>query len=497
VVPRRFLVTEIVPKLLPALFFHILREGLKRKIAPLAPMIRIQKNEMTNAECFDHGRISRPWKRSQGLGFQQSGTFRMKVKVALQLVVTVASFILVSPAVAADHVAWLGAFGHVPTAYNLSPPATVTGRDGTLRTAPPGYAPLSPYPAETTVREVVRSSTAARAIRIRFSNEFANRALRIGEAHIALASENGEIVPGSDHVLTFAGQRNAVIPAGAPLLSDAVDWAIPALTKFAVTVFYPDETVPPAHTLYALNAWAAPGNQAGAQTLADAVVARSGNHLSELDIAPQEERHTVVCLGDSITEGVASTVGAFRGWPDRLAERLQASSSTRGWSVVNAGIGSNRLLHDTPSTNALSRFDRDVLGVPGVMKVIILLGINDIQYSRRNPSEAVSADDMMAAMEQLIARAHARGVGVIGGTITAFEGSSSFSPEGEAARTKVNEWIRNSGAFDGVIDFDRATRDPLHPTQLLGAADSGGHLHPNDVGYAMMGDAIDLKLFPR
>ncbi len=397
----------------------------------------------------------------------------------------------------AAQLVWLGAFGHVPTAYNHSPPVMTIGRDGNPRAVPAGYAPLPAYHAGTTVREVVRLSIAARAIRIRFSNEFAGKELHLGEAHIALASENGAIVPGSDHVLSFAGRQNAVIPAGAPLLSDPVDWPVPALSKLAVTVFYPDETVPPAHTLYALNSWAAPGNQADAQTLMDAIAARSGNHLSEIDVVPDGGSYTVVCFGDSITEGVASTSGAFRGWPDRLAERLQSSRSTRGWSVVNAGIGSNRLLHDTPSTSALSRFDRDVLAVPGVAKVIILLGINDIQYSRRNPAEAVSADEIIAAMAQLVARAHARGVEAIGGTITAFEGSSSYTPEGEAARTKVNEWIRNSGAFDGVVDFDRATRNPLHPGQLLGAADSGGHLHPNDDGYAMMSDAVDLRFFTR
>jgi lysophospholipase L1-like esterase len=419
----------------------------------------------------------------------------MTSKFTLFLVLAIAT--LSSGSSVSAQAAWLGAFGNAPTTYNLTPPTTTTGRDGNPRTVQPGYAPLPPYRAATTVREFVRVSAAARAIRIRFSNEFANGALRMGEAHAALASENGEIVPGSDHVLTFAGQRGAVIPPGAPLLSDPLDWPIPALAKLSVTVFYPDETVPPAHTLYTLNAWAAPGNQSTAQVLTDAVTARSGNHLSEIDIVPQVARHTVVCLGDSITEGVASTVGVFRGWVDRLADRLQADPATRGWSVVNAGIGSNRLLHDTPSTNALSRLDRDVLGVPGVAKVIILLGINDIQYGRRNPAEAVSADAMIAALGQLIARSHARGIEVIGGTITPFEGSSSYSPEGEAARLQVNEWIRKSGAFDGIVDFDRATRDPLHPGQLLGVADSGGYLHPNDAGYAMMGDAIDLKLFPR
>lgn len=407
------------------------------------------------------------------------------------------SLILMSSPAGAAQDNWLGAFGHAPTAYNLLPPSTVVAADGSSRTVPANFSPLPAYPAQTTVRQIVRLSAPARAMRLRLSNEFSSKKLQIGEAHIALASENGEIVPGSDRVLTFAGQRAAAIPAGAPLLSDPVEWTAPALTKLAITVYYPSETVPPAHTVFVLDAWAAPGNQAAAQSLTGAARARTGNHFSQIDILSPTADATVVCIGDSITEGVGSTVGAFRGWADRLAERLQAQRSTRRWSVVNAGIGSNRLLHDTPSTSALSRFDRDVLAVSGVSKVIIALGINDIQYSRRNPAEAVSADEMIAALGQLIARAHAKDINVIGATITAFEGSGSYSPEGEVMRVKVNEWIRNGGAFDGVIDFDRAIRDPLRPTQLLAAADDGGHLHPSDAGYAMMGDAIDLDLFAR
>ena len=403
-----------------------------------------------------------------------------------------------APAMAAS-AAWLGAFGHVPTAYDLTPPAAITGRDGNSRMLAPNFAPARAYAANTTVREVVRLSAAASSIRIRLSNEFSAHALRIGEVRIALASEGGGIVPGSDHPLTFAGQRGATIPPGAPLVSDPLAWTVPALAKLAVTVFYPEETVPPAHILFTLQAWAAPGNQAGAPSLAGAVAVRGGNHLSEVDILPQTPgktpEKTVVCFGDSITEGVGSTNGAFRGWPDRLAERLQADPRTRGWSVVNAGIGSNRLLHDTPSVNALARFDRDVLAVPGVAKVIVLLGINDIQYSHRYPGQAVTADEMIAALGQLVSRAHASGAQIIGGTITPFAGSGDFTPEGEAARTKVNQWIRESGLFDEVIDFDRAIRDPVQPAQLLSSADSGGRLHPNNAGYALMGDAIDLDLF--
>jgi lysophospholipase L1-like esterase len=390
---------------------------------------------------------------------------------------------------------WVGAFAHVPTAYNLSAPTTITGRDATPRVIQPVYAPLPVLPASTTVREVVRSGAAARSIRIRFSNEFGNAGLRLGEANIALADDGGKILPGSDHILTFSGQRGVSIPAGAPILSDPIDWDLPPLSKLSISVFYPEEVVPPAHTVFALNAWAASGNQVGEQVLTGALAARSGNHFSEIDIVPRDNGRTVVCLGDSTTEGVASTAGSFRGWPDRLAERLQSNALTRNWSVVNAGVGSNRLLHDTPSINALARFDRDALSVPGVSKIIVYLGINDIQYSHRNPAEAVRADDMIAALRQLVIRAHAKGIDVIGATITPFEGSADYSAEGEAMRTKVNEWIRTNTLFDGVIDFDRAIRDPSHPTRLLGTADSGGHLHPGDAGYAMMGDAVDLKMF--
>jgi lysophospholipase L1-like esterase len=209
---------------------------------------------------------------------------------------------------------------------------------------------------------------------------------------------------------------------------------------------------------------------------------------------PPASGRTLVTFGDSITEGVVSTPGAFRSWPDRLAERLSANTATRDWTVVNAGIGSNRLLHDTPSTNALSRFDRDVLAVPGVKAVIVLLGINDIQYSHRNAAEAVHPPDEIGAFRQLIDRAHAAGLKIYGATITPFEGSPDYTAEGEADRQALNAFIR-SGAFDGVVDFDAALRDPARPTHLRGDTESNGHLHPNDAGYRIMGDSIDLALF--
>jgi lysophospholipase L1-like esterase len=345
-----------------------------------------------------------------------------------------------------------------------------------------------------TVRQVVRLSASAQSLRVRFSNEFGTKPLIIGAAHIALAGANGGIIPGSDHRITFAGSNSVEIPPGAPLLGDPVNWSLPAFGKIAITIYYPAETVPPAHTLFTMDAWQSPGDHIGDETLPAPTPARTGLHLSEIDILPSRIGGTLVAFGDSITEGVVSTAGAFRSWPDRLAERLQANEATSAWTVVNAGIGSNRLLHDTPSANALARFDRDVLSVPGLKAVIVLLGINDIQYTHRYPEQAVHAQDEIAALRQLIDRAHAAKVKIFGGTITAFEGSPDYTLGGEADRQAVNTFIR-SGAFDGLVDFDAATRDPARPSHLRADLESEGHLHPNDLGYRAMGDAIDLSLF--
>ena len=384
---------------------------------------------------------------------------------------------------------WQGAWGHPPTAYNALPP--VVRPDG--RQVPPLYAPLPPY-RDVTVRQIVRLSAPARAIRLRFTNEFGGKPLAIGAAHVALAGEDGAILPGSDHVITFAGKTSVELPPGAPLIGDTLSWSLPAFARLAISIHYPSETVPPAHNVFTLDAWQTHGDHAADITLPAPTPARTGLHVSEIDIVPQRAGNTLVTFGDSITEGVVSTPGAFRSYADRLAERLQANAGTRGWTVVNAGIGSNRLLHDTPSTNALSRFDRDVLSVPGVKAVIVLIGINDIQYTHRYPEQAVRAEQEIAALRQLIERAHAAGVKIFGATIMAFEGSPDYTPEGEADRQAVNGFIR-SGAFDGMVDFDAATRDPARPTHLRTDQESDGHLHPNDAGYRVMGDSVDLSLF--
>lgn len=375
---------------------------------------------------------------------------------------------------------WIGAWGF---------PATSASS-----TAPTSH-PSRPVPNfnNVTVRQIVRLSAPAVRIRIRISNEFGAEPLRLGSVHIALVGEDGNILPNSDHMLTFSGQPATTVAAAAPLLSDPVDWRVPALTNLAVSIFLPEEVIPPAHRVseYVSSS----GNFAAAERMPGAELVRSGAIISEVEIVSASARRVVVTLGDSITEGFGSTINAFRGWSDRLAERLNESPATRGWSVVNAGINSNRLLHNNPGTGALARFDRDVLSVPGVAAVLMLEGINDIGYSHTVPTEAVTANDVIAAYLQVIARAHAHGIFMAAGTIMPYEGSHYFDPQGEQVRRAVNQWIRTSGEFDGVVDFDAALRDPAHPTQVRPSLQRGDHLHPNDEGYTAMGDAIDLKLF--
>ena len=379
--------------------------------------------------------------------------------------------------------AWVGAWGFSSTSFVPTK-------------APSANASVAPADFDNvTVRQIVRIVQPANRIRIRLSNEFGDAPLHVGAVHVALAGEDGSTLPGSDHVLRFSGRPDSWVPAGAPLLSDAVDWKIPPLSKLAISIYLPERTTPPAHRLSEYIS--APGDFTAAQTLPEGTLARSGALISELDIVSPSARRVLVTLGDSITEGFGSTVNEFRGWSDRLAERLADNRATRDWSVVNAGINSNRLLHNGPGTGALARFDRDVLSVPGVAAIILLEGINDIGYSNTVPSEGVGAQEIIAAYRQLIERAHARGISVIGATITPFEGAHYYVPAGEQVRQTVNAWIRAGGAFDGVIDFDAAMRDPAHPTQVKPDLQRGDHLHPNDTGYAAMADAIELRLFSK
>jgi lysophospholipase L1-like esterase len=355
-----------------------------------------------------------------------------------------------------------------------------------------------------TLRQVAHVSLGGERVRVRLSNAFGATPLDISEARVALSSGGSSIVPGTDHRLTFGGATSTTIPAGALVVSDPVDLAVPALGNVAVSLYFPGPvSATTEHSLAVQDSYlTSTGDFASAASLpSGTTTTTSWYFLNGIEVVPRATHPAaIVTLGDSITDGYASTVGANHRWPNFLAARLQARNGTSDLAVVDEGISGNRVLHDFIGPNALARLDRDVLAQSGVRWVIVLEGINDIGLPRAFgiTTEDVTADQIIEGHRQIIERAHAKGLAIYGGTLTSFEGTifpGYFTAAGEAKRQAVNDWIRTSGAYDAVIDFDKATRDPAHPSRLLPAYDSGDHLHPNDAGYEAMAKAVDLSLF--
>ncbi len=353
----------------------------------------------------------------------------------------------------------------------------------------PGVTPPTPSFDNQTVRTITRLSLGGSIFRLRLSNALGTAPLRIGAVHVA-RWENGAIVPGTDREVGFYNKLDAVIPRGALLLSDPVNLSVPDGSDIAVSIWFPAPTGPiTEHALAVQTSFVAAGNVVADPKLTNPATLDVRPVLAAVELQ-RPDAVSVVTLGDSITDGQHSTVDADARYPDALARRLLAAHLPVG--VVNAGINGNRLLSESKfGPNALARFDRDVLGQVGVRSVIVLLGINDIGHV---PDTPVTTPQVVAALQQIAARGHDRGLRVIGATLLPFEDSPYWAASGEAMRTAVNDFIRNSGAFDGVVDFDAATRDPGHPVRLRAEFDSGDHLHPNDAGYAAMADAVDLKL---
>jgi lysophospholipase L1-like esterase len=359
----------------------------------------------------------------------------------------------------------------------------------------PGLPPALTFNNQT-VRQVVRVSAGGEELMIRLTNEFSSTALLVGEVHVAYADKDGKIIPGTDRLVTFGGTSTITIPAGAPALSDPIKMPVRELARLAISIYLPVETAPATTHTYGLeNAYVSLGNTTATVAPATLFTSPSRYLLSGVHVRSKGgaqhcgKRGTLVAFGDSITDGFNSTVGANKRWPDLLAERFAAAPGPQSFAVVNEGIGGNRVLHDLLGPNALARFDRDVLSVPGANSVVMLEGINDIGFSVTNPAEAITAEDLIDGYRQIIARAHVNGLTIYGGTLLPFEGAFYVTPQGEALRQAANDFIRNSGEFDGVIDFDAATRDPAQPTRIKPAFDSGDHLHPNDAGYAAMSEA--------
>jgi lysophospholipase L1-like esterase len=403
--------------------------------------------------------------------------------------VSVVVLLLAAWAAHAQEAKWVGSWGASPL-----PPS-------------PGAGPFPATPSfsDQTVRQIVRLSVGGERVRLRLTNEYGNKAITIGAARVALADGADKLRAGTEHAVTFDGRASATIPAGAPLLSDPIDLKVSDLATLSMSLYLQGDSGPcTCHGVGLQDAYVSAKGDHTQGTFAAAQTIQMRAFLSGVDVlAPRAQ--AIVVLGDSISDGVGSTAGANRRWPDLLAERLSARGGTR-FGVVNEGISGNQVLGDGAGQSALARFDRDVLSVPGLTHVIVFEGVNDLGlgYGKLEgpiaalmppPAIKPTRDAMIAGYRQLIARAHAKGLKIYGATIAPYEGAAYYSAEGEAVRKAINDWIRTGKEFDAVLDLDAAFRDPAKPTQMKDALQAGDHLHGSDAGYRAVADSIDLALF--
>ena len=352
-----------------------------------------------------------------------------------------------------------------------------------------------------TLRQVAVATLGGSALRVSISNQYGQHPLLIRHVHVALARERAQIDPASDRELTFSGRQSVAVPPGAEVMSDAVRFETFAGGALAISFYLPHSTsgsTASVHEQGWRTGYVSPrGDYSGAADFTVAAELHDYFFLAAIDESARQPAAAVVALGDSITDGTGATPDAGRSWPDVLARRL-AGRGPVALSVVNMGIGGNRLLHASTGPSALSRVDRDVFAVPGVRFVILFEGINDIAGWPGHPEEDVTAADIELALDQLAARAHVHALRVLVATITPTLGCPDCGgPAGEVIRQTVNAWIRHSESFDGVIDFDRVLRDPADPRRIRPEFDSGDHLHPSDAGYRAMAESVDLRLFSR
>ena len=373
-----------------------------------------------------------------------------------------------------------------------------------------------------TIREIVHTTIGGSTVRVRLSNTFGTRAIRldavfiglqkVGLQKVDLQKDGAALVPRSNHEVTFGGSRSIAIPEGAEALSDPISFSVGSEQNLAISLFTAGETGPATvhgsafQTNYISGAgnFAAEEDADGFAMATGAKTTASWYFLSAVEVlAPADVKGAVVVLGDSITDGASTRPDKNERWTDVLARRLLAGHTKI--AVLNAGIGGNRVLTSSPcwGQNALARLGRDVLAQAGLEAVILFEGTNDIGQpdapaTDTNPCRSrtqVTADEIISGYKQIIARTHARGLKIFGATILPYQGIGSWTATGEAKRVAVNQWIRTSRAFDGVIDFDAALRDPATPSRMAPQYDSGDHLHPGPAGHEAMGNAVDLALF--
>jgi lysophospholipase L1-like esterase len=371
-----------------------------------------------------------------------------------------------------------------------------------------GVWTAAPAPAEgvtlanVTLRMTPRVSIGGDTVRVRISNAYGVHPLRIGAAHIALRGKAATVVPGSDRTLTFGGEPKATIAAGAVLFSDPVALEVEPLADLAVSFYLPQD-LPATFGItgrYArqTNYISPVGDFSGETAMPVGRLTDDWYFLCGVDVVAPKETLGVVAVGDSLTDANISTHDGHHSWPSQLARRLMARGG-RPTAVMNQGLGGNRILHDVRGDSGLKRLDRDVIGQPGATHCIVMLGTNDLRNRGADPAQEVTAPQMIAGLKQLALRGQSTGIKMIGATLTPFWNETflpgAWNPRREAVREAVNAWLREGTAFDALVDFDRALRDPENELRMLPKYDCGDHLHPSDLGYRTMGDAIDLALF--
>jgi len=406
--------------------------------------------------------------------------------------VAICFLLLVPELVAASKNAWIATWATSPQSGTPNPRESLLNVDN------------------QTVRERVHVSIGGSQIRLRLSNECGSSPLFIGAVTVATPTDASTVKRESIQRVTFEGHNSVTIPSEAPVLSDPIVFPVESGTEISISIYFPRRVATPTLHAFAFKqaAISEPGNFAYAEKIDVAAKSTASISLTAVLVPAEPSERLVVAFGDSITDGDGSTVDADKNWPSNLIRRVAKTPKTSTLAVVNEGIVGNRLLRDGDlfGVSALARFDRDALVLPGVTHVVLLEGINDICFPGvknddrylADPADAPSVQDITDAYRQLISRAHARGLKLVGATITPCEGAEIpgyYSEAKDATRREVNRWISTSGAFDGVIDFDAVVRDPSHPSQLLPKFASKDHLHPNDAGYKAMADSIDLNLF--
>jgi lysophospholipase L1-like esterase len=389
---------------------------------------------------------------------------------------------------ATDH--WVGTWATAP----VSVPSQPGGQGQLGQQGPP------PSVNNQTLREIVHTSIGGDRVRIVLTNAFGTAPLAVGGAHVALRDKGGTIVDGSDRALTFGGAATMSIPPGGLIVSDPANLRVPPMGDVAIDIYLPGNTAasPSPLTMHTgarqTNFVSSTGNHLGAKELPGATRTPSWFFMSRVEVAAPAQTGAIVTFGDSITDGSGSTPDTNNRWPDQLSRRLMAAGGKIG--VLNLGIDGNRVLNEIAGPAALARFDRDVLGAPGVTHVFVLEGINDMGISSLlKDGLRPTPEQLIAGHRQLIARAHAKGLLIFASTLLPYEGTTIpgyFNEEGEKVRTAFNEWMRTSKEYDGIVDFDQVMRDPSHPARMLPQYDSGDHLHPNDAGYQTMANAFNL-----